>query len=176
MLILRDVLGFSASEAADSLDTTVPSVNSTASRPRRHGGARAGAEPAGDLRALGDRRLREIVERFADAFERGEIDAVLEMLSDDATFAMPPYPEWCQGREALAESWLMPSGPAPRLRYVPTRANGQLALGVYRFDDGAGGYVPIALDVLALRGDLIVDVTAFRSTEAFPRFNLPARG
>ena len=177
VLILRDVLGFSASEAADSLDTTVPSVNGALRRARVATEERVPEQSQqATLRALGDRRLREIVERFADAFERGEIDAVLEMLSDDATFAMPPYPDWCRGREAIAESWLMPSGPAPRLRYVPTQANGQLALGVYRFDDGAGGYLPIALDVLALREDMIVDVTAFRATETFPRFDLPERG
>jgi RNA polymerase sigma-70 factor, ECF subfamily len=175
-LILRDVLGFSAREAAESLATTVPSVNGALRR------ARAAVEERlpdqsqqTTLRELGDRELREIVERFADAFERGEIDAILAMLADDATFAMPPYPEWCRGRDAIAESWLMPGGPPPRLRYAPTRANGQPALGTYLIEPETGSYLPIALDVLTLRGDLIADVTAFRTPATFPRFALPNR-
>jgi RNA polymerase sigma-70 factor, ECF subfamily len=176
VLILRDVLGFSASEAADSLETTVASVNGALRRARTATEERVPDQSQqATLRALGDRRLREIVERFADAFERGEVDAILAMLSDDATFAMPPYPQWCRGREAIASSWLMPSGPVPALRYASTRSNGQLALGVYRVEPDGGAYVPIALDVLTMRGEAIAGVTAFRSPEAFPRFNLPDR-
>jgi RNA polymerase sigma-70 factor, ECF subfamily len=88
VLILRDVLGFSAKEVADSLGTTVVSVNSAVLRARQAVNQRL-PEPSrqATLRTLGDRRLREIVERFADAFERGEIDAILALLADDATFA-----------------------------------------------------------------------------------------
>jgi RNA polymerase sigma-70 factor (ECF subfamily) len=127
------------------------------------------------LRALGDRRLREIVERFADAFEQGDVDAILAMLAEDATFAMPPYPGWSRGREAIADSWLMPGGPPPRLRYRTTSANGQLALGTYQLDRAGGGHLAIALDVLTLRGHEIVAVTAFRTPAIFPRFGLPER-
>jgi RNA polymerase sigma-70 factor (ECF subfamily) len=67
----------------------------------------------------------------------------------------------------------MPEGPPPRLRYVPTRANGQLALGTYRLEQESGRFVPVALDVLTLRGPWIADVTAFRSPEIFERFGLP---
>jgi RNA polymerase sigma-70 factor (ECF subfamily) len=67
----------------------------------------------------------------------------------------------------------MPGGPPPRLRYVPTRANGQLALGTYRLDGNGSRFLPIALDVLTLRGAEIADVTAFRTPEAFPSFGLP---
>jgi RNA polymerase sigma-70 factor, ECF subfamily len=175
-LILRDVLGFSAREAAESLATTVPSVNGALHR------ARAAIEERlpdqsqqATLRQLGDRKLREIVERFADAFECGEIDAILAMLAEDATFAMPPYPEWCRGRDAIARSWLMPGGPPPRLRYAPARANGQPALGTYLIEPETGSYLPVALDVLTFRGDLIADVTAFRTPATFPRFDLPNR-
>ncbi len=69
----------------------------------------------------------------------------------------------------------MPGGDPPRLRYAPARANGQLALGTYLIDPEAGEYLPIALDVLTLRGDLIADVTVFRTPAAFPRFDLPDR-
>jgi RNA polymerase sigma-70 factor (ECF subfamily) len=176
VLILRDVLGFSAREVAESLETTVASVNGALQRARRAGDDRLPERSQqATLRTLGDRRLREIVERFADAFERADVDAIVAMLAEDVTFAMPPYPAWCRGREAVADSWLMPGGPPPRLRYVSARANGQPALGAYLLDRAAGAYLPLALDVLTLRGDLIVDVIAFRTPAIFPRFGLPAR-
>jgi RNA polymerase sigma-70 factor (ECF subfamily) len=175
-LVLRDVLGFSAKEAAESLATTVPSVNGALRRARAVVEERLPEQSQqATLRALGDRRLRDVVERFADAFERGEVDAILAMLTEDATFAMPPYPAWCRGRDAIAASWLMPGGPPPRLRYLATRANGQAALGTYLIESQTSSYVPIALDVLTLRGALISDVTAFRTPAAFPRFGLPER-
>src|SRR5215213_3704718 len=101
------------------------------------------------LRSLGDRRLRVTAGRFADAFERGEIDTILAMLAEDATFTMPPYPEWRRGRDAMARSWLMPVGPRS-LRYLPTGANGQLAFGVYAIEPETDSYLPIALDVVTL--------------------------
>jgi RNA polymerase sigma-70 factor (ECF subfamily) len=175
-LILRDVLGFSAKEAAQSLATSVASVNGALLRARKTVQERLPQQSQqATLRALGDRRLSEIVERFADAFEQGDVDAILAMLAEDATFAMPPYPAWSRGREAIADSWLMPGGPPPRLRYRVTRANGQLALGTYQLDRAAGGHLAIALDVLTLRGGEIVAVTAFRTPAIFPRFGLPER-
>jgi RNA polymerase sigma-70 factor (ECF subfamily) len=173
-LILRDVLGFSAKEASESLETTVPSVNGALQRARRTLDERVPERSQQTtLTKLGDRRVREIVERFADAFERGEVDAILAMLTEDATFGMPPYPGVSRGREAVAGSWLMPDGPPPRLRYVATHANGQPALGAYALDAAGLAYEPIALDVLTLRGDLIADVTAFRTPSVFARFGLP---
>ena len=175
-LIARDVLGFSAREAAESLETTVASVNGALLRARRTVAERLPERSQqATLRTLGDRRLREIVERFADAFERGEVDAILDLLADDATFSMPPYPDRYEGREAIASSWLMPSGPPPRLRYVATRANGQPALATYLLDPATDAFLPLALDVLTLREGQITDVTAFRTPALFPRFGLPAR-
>jgi RNA polymerase sigma-70 factor (ECF subfamily) len=175
-LVLRDVLGFSARESAAALGTTVPAVNGALRR------ARAAVDESlpehsqqENLRLVGDRGLRELAERFADSFERGDIDAILAMLTDDATFAMPPYPDWCRGREAIGKSWLMPGGPPPRLRYAQTRANGQLALGTYVLNAEAGDYSPLALDVLALRDGLISEVVAFRTPALFARFGLPER-
>ena len=176
VLVLRDVLGFSASEAAEAFATTVPSVNGALRRARAAVDERLpDCSQQATLRALGDRGLRDLAERFADSFERGDIEAILAMLVEDATFEMPPYPEWCRGREAIGSSWLMPGGPPPRLRYAQTRANGQLALGVYLIDPAEGGYVPLALDVLTLRGALISDVMAFRAPVVFRRFGLPER-
>jgi RNA polymerase sigma-70 factor, ECF subfamily len=174
VLILRDVLGFSAKEVADSLDATVPSVNAALQRARRAAGERLPERSQqATLRSLGDQRVRDLVNRFVDAFERGEVDAILALLVEDATFAMPPYAGWWQGRDAIGESWLMPGGPPPRLRYATARANGQPAVGTYLYDGRSGRYRPIALDVLTLRGALIADVQAFRMPEIFPSFGLP---
>jgi RNA polymerase sigma-70 factor, ECF subfamily len=174
-LILRDVLGFSAKETAESLETTVPSANGALRRARAALEERVPEQSQqSTLRALGNRKLREIVERFADCFERGDVNAILAMLTDDATFAMPPFPEWCSGRDEVADSWLMPGGPPPRLRYIATRANGQPALGTYAIQADST-YSAIALDVLTLRDELISDIIAFRDTSSFARFELPER-
>jgi RNA polymerase sigma-70 factor (ECF subfamily) len=173
-LILRDVLGLSAREVAEALETTVASVNSALQRARKAVDERLPASSQqATLRSLGDQRIRALVERFIDAFERGEVDAILSLLAEDATFAMPPYATWYRGRDAVADSWLMPGGPPPRLRYVPTRANGQPAAGTYALDSESGRYVPIALDVLTLRGGQIAEVIAFRTPDVFRRFGLP---
>jgi RNA polymerase sigma-70 factor, ECF subfamily len=173
-LILREVLGFSAREVAEALETTVASVNSALQRARKTIDERLPQRSQqATMRSLGDGAIREIVQRFIDAFERGEVDAILALLAEDAVFAMPPYSSWYRGPETIADSWLMPGGPAPRLRYVPTRANGQLALGTYQLDPQTGSYLPLALDVLTLEGSLITEVIAFRTPELFPRFGLP---
>ena len=174
VLILREVLGFSAKEVAESLGTTVPAANGCLQRARRalESDLPERSQQA-TLRAIGNTGVRALVERFTTAFEGGDVEAILALLTDDAHFAMPPYAEWCRGREAVGESWLMPSAPAGRLRYVETRANGQLALGTYSLDPDAGRFVPIALDVLTLRGDRIESVLAFRGPEVFAGFELP---
>ena len=174
VLILREVLGFSAKEVSESLGTTVASVNSALQRARKAVDERLPEKSQqATMRSLGDERVREIVQRFIDAFEGGDVDGIVALLTEDATFAMPPYEEWYLGREAIADSWLMPGGPPPRLRYLQTSANGQLAVGAYGFDPERNRFLPIALDVLTLRGGQIADITAFRTPEIFRRFGLP---
>ena len=174
VLVLREVLGFSAREVAESLETTVASVNSALQRARKTVDERLPARSQqATLRTLGDDGIRDLVEGLVDAFERGDVDAILALVAEDATFAMPPYTDWYRGRDALGDSWLMPGGPPPRLRYVPTRANGQPALATYQRDPEAGSYLPIALDVLTLDGARISEITAFRTPEIFPLFGLP---
>jgi len=174
VLVLREVLGFSAREAAESLETTVASVNSALQRARKTVDERLPARSQqATLRSLGDDGVRDLVEGFVDAFERGDVDAILTLVAEDATFAMPPYADWYQGREALGDSWLMPGGPPPRLRYVPTSANGQPALVTYRREADGDSYRPIALDVLTLEGGRISEITAFRSPGVFRLFDLP---
>ena len=174
VLILREVLGFSAVEVADAIDSTSASVNSALQRARKAVEERVPERSQqATLRSLGDKRVREVVERFSDALERGDTDAILGVLAEDATFSMPPYPGWCRGRKEIADSWLMPGGPPPRLRCVAMHANGQPALAAYQLTSDGSRYVPLALDVLTLRGASIGHVTAFRSLELFQRFGLP---
>jgi RNA polymerase sigma-70 factor (ECF subfamily) len=174
ILILRDVLGFSAREVATILGITVASANSALNRARRRFRERRPApSQQSTLRELGDRRVRTLVKRFVRACEAGEVEGILALLAEDASFSMPPYSGWCQGRDALADSWLMPQGAPGRLRYVPTRVNGQLALAVYRRAPDAGVYLPACLDVLAVSGGEISEVVAFRSVREFARFGLP---
>ncbi len=176
VLILRDVLGFSAREVATLLDASVASVNSSMQRARRTLDERLPDQSQQRvLHRLGDERTRDLVTRFADAFERGDVERIVDMLVEDATFDMPPYAAWYRGRDAVARSWLMPDAPPPLLRPVVTRANGQPALAFYRFDRQEGAFLPLALDVLTVRGDRIAGVTAFRTTGLFRRFDLPDR-
>ena len=169
VLILREVLGFSAKEVAVTLDTSVASVNSALQRARAAVDERVPEESQqATLRTLGDDGVRDLVERYVDAWEQNDVETFASMLAEDATFTMPPLASWYQNRDGIASwaaSW--PLSGDWRWRAIFTRANGQPALGFYAWDDGAQGYLPFALNVLTLRGTLVSDVTAFvaRSTE-----------
>jgi RNA polymerase sigma-70 factor, ECF subfamily len=169
VLILRDVLGFSAREVAESLERTVASVNSALQRARKSVDERLPEQSQqSTLRALGDRRVRETVERYIDAWERGDVEAIASMLAEDATFAMPPYPRWWRGRDVIAAF-----AAEPVHRYVPTRANGQAANAAYRWSDEKGIYVAEALEVLTLERAQVKEMTAFMAPELFAHFGLP---
>jgi RNA polymerase sigma-70 factor, ECF subfamily len=175
VLILRDVLGFSARETADALETTPVSIDSALQRARKAVEERVpGQTQQATLRALGDSELREIVERFADAWERNDVDSVVAMLADDARMAMPPWPSWYSGREAVAtflRGW--PLSTRKRWQVVPTNANGQPAVAGYLWDEQTLAYRPETINVLTLRGGRIEEITAFRSPDLFPLFGLP---
>jgi RNA polymerase sigma-70 factor (ECF subfamily) len=176
VLVLRDVLGFSATEAATVLETTPTSVRSALQRARQTIRARLPSQSQQEaMRSLGDRRLRALAQRLTDALEAGQVEVIVGLLAEDATFAMPPHPNWCRGRDALSRSWLMPAGSPTGLRYLPARANGQLALGAYKLGPQQGCYLPVALDVLSWQGTRVSAITAFRTPEVFPRFGLPAK-
>ena len=171
-LILRDVLALSAREVAESLGTTVASVNSALQRARASVDERL-PDPTqqATLRSLGDERLRDIVEDYIDALEAGDLEAIVSMLTEDATWSMPPSPSWYRGHDSIAA--FLTEGPfRERWRHVPTRANGQLAVGCYLWDAGTETYVAAVLDVLTLRGGSIAAVTAFVDPEIFRRFGL----
>jgi RNA polymerase sigma-70 factor, ECF subfamily len=172
VLIMREVLGFSAVETAETLGTTVASVTSALQRARKAVDERLPEQSQqATLRSLGDARLRDLVERYMDALERADLDAVLALLTEDAAWSMPPDRIWFRGRDAITR-FLTEWAFKPRWRHVPTRASGQAAVGCYTWDSAAGAWVAEALDVLTLRGDRIADVTAFRSPEVFRRLGL----
>ena len=169
VLLLRDVLGFSAKQTAETLETTVASVNSALQRARRRVEERMPApSQQATLRSLGDERVRAIVKGYLDAWERGDVDALAAMLAEEATFQMPPYPTWWRGREVIAAF-----AAEPLHRYLPTQANGQAANAAYRWDIHQGSYVAEALEVLTLEGTGVKEMTAFMMPRVFPRFGLP---
>ena len=168
-LILREVLGFSAQEAAESLETSVAALNSALQRARKTVEERLPEQSQqATLRALGDERLREVVEGYMDAMQRGDVDAVVGMLAEDAAWSMPPLAAWFSGREAL--TGFLIRGPLSgdwRWRHLPARASGQAAVGSYCWYEEDQLYRPFALDVLTVdRGGRITEVTSFitRST------------
>jgi RNA polymerase sigma-70 factor, ECF subfamily len=178
VLILREVLGFSAREVAETLETTTASVNSALQRARAAVHERMPEQTQqATIRALGDERAREIVQSYVDAWDRGDVEAVVAMLAEDASFAMPPLRTWFRGREAIAvflAGW--PLSGAWRWQHVPAQANAQPARAFYAWDGEAEAYLPFALNVLTLHGELIGDVTAFvnRSIE-LPERHIYAR-
>ena len=171
-LILREVLGFSAAEVAEQLDTSAASVNSALQRARRTVDATAETQQA-ILRDLGDDSVAALVARWADAWQAGDVDAIVSMLADDARYSMPPLPEWYLGHDAI-RGFLIGGPLQSRWRFVPTIANGQLAFGTYLWDDVAGHFVPGGLDVLTIGGGgRVAEITAFLDAD-FTRFGLPA--
>jgi RNA polymerase sigma-70 factor (ECF subfamily) len=168
-LILREVLGFSAKEVAALLDTSVPSVNSALQRARKTLDERLPEQSQQEtLRTLGDDGVREVVEGYMDAMQRGDVDAVVSMLAEDAVWSMPPATVWYRGHQAL--TGFLEVGPLSgdwRWRHLPAHANGQAAVGTYHWDPDQECYLPFALDMLTLDGKKITAVTSFivRTTE-----------
>lgn len=174
VLILRDVLGFSAREVAETLEMTPAAVDTALQRAHKtvHDRLPARSQQA-TLQAVGDERLRELVDGFVDAWERADVDAVVAMLAHDATITMPPRPAWFRGRDSV-ETFLRTIALAPgvrwRLRQVV--ANGQLAFGEYRWNETTAHFVAEAVTVLTLADALIADITAFRGPALFAHFGL----
>jgi RNA polymerase sigma-70 factor (ECF subfamily) len=169
VLILREVLGFSAKEVAEALDTSVASVNSALQRARVAVEERVPEQSQQEtLRNLDDDEVRELVDRYVDAWQRNDVQQFAAMLAEDANFSMPPLATWWHGRESIA-TWAANSSMSGDWNWRPviTRANGQIALAFYEFDDDEQAYLPFALNVLTLRGKQVSDVVAFivRSTE-----------
>src|SRR3954463_14437100 len=163
-LIMREVLGFSAQETADALETSVASVNSALQRARKTVDEKLPEQSQqATLRAIGDEKLQEIVERYMDAMQRGDVEAVIGMLAEEAAWSMPPLASW-YGWDLDTVRDFLRVGPLSgewRWKHMPTRVNGQLAIGAYTWDEDAQAYLPFALDTITFVGDKIKEVTAF---------------
>jgi RNA polymerase sigma-70 factor, ECF subfamily len=172
VLILREVLGFSAKEVADSLDTSVASVNSALQRARKAVEERTPEQSQQEtLRSLGDDRLRELVEDYVRAWEENDVDTVVNMLSEEAAFTMPPLASWFSGRKEIRDFLeLSPMSGTWKWRALLTQANGQPALGFYTWDEEEQAYTRFALNVLTFDGEKISEVDAFiaRAGEDIP--------
>jgi RNA polymerase sigma-70 factor, ECF subfamily len=170
-LLLTEVLGFSAAEAAESLETTVASVNSALQRARATLASRNLAvrnEPLSDRQA-------ELLDRYVDAFERYDVHALTQLLHEDATLSMPPYALWLQGHDSIAR-WFLGHGIGCKgSRLLRTEACGAPAFAQYRPPATPGSpHTPWALIVLELDGDRIAAMNSFLDTETlFPRFGFP---
>jgi RNA polymerase sigma-70 factor (TIGR02960 family) len=170
VLVLRDVLGFHASEVAEMLDATVESVNSALKRARAGLERRRAAEREPPP-AAGSRAEEAIVARFVSAYESADLDALVALLTDDVFVSMPPMPFEYEGRDVVAGFCALILGPGRRFDLVPTRANGQPAFGAYIHGPGGVRY-GTGLLVITLSGERIGAMTRFENS-VLPRFGLP---
>jgi RNA polymerase sigma-70 factor (ECF subfamily) len=173
VLILREVLRWKASEVAELLDTSVPSVNSALQRARSTiAASNATAEGTGGELDQADRAL---LARYVDAFEHFDIDALVALLHEDATLSMPPYELWLRGAEELREWYLGTGKHCEGSRLVAISANGMPAFAQYR-SSADGGHEAWALQILDISDGRIVAINSFLDTaRMFPFFGLPLR-
>jgi RNA polymerase sigma-70 factor (ECF subfamily) len=176
VLVLRDVLAFRSSEVAAMLDTSEATVNSALQRARSALAARM--PPARERAPVPDSpEERKLAEEFADAFELGDMDRVVALLSEDAWVTMPPEPLEYQGHAAIAEFLAHGQAfrpPGARVRLVATRANGAPAFGHYmEREAGSGVAHGLGVFALVLEGHQIARLTRFGTPELLPRFGLP---
>jgi RNA polymerase sigma-70 factor (ECF subfamily) len=161
------VLGFSALETAQALAVTVFAVNSSLQRARAHVNALAPkVSQNSELRALGDAATNELASQYSRAIEEGDIRTLLGLLTEDATWSMPPFASTYRGHHDIA-AFVQESVFPQRWRHLTTEANGQLAIAGYLFDAGRDCYVAAALDVLELRNGRVAAVTGFLTDSAF---------
>jgi RNA polymerase sigma-70 factor (ECF subfamily) len=168
-LLLTEVLGWPVAEVAESLDSTVPAINSALQRARATLATRdlLGADKplSTDQQAL--------VDDFVAAFERYDVEALTQLLHQDATLSMPPYTLWLQGQASIREWMLGPGAPCRGSKLIATAACGLPAFGQYRLQPD-GSHEPWALIVLEPVGGKLANLTYFLDAERwFPRFRLP---
>ncbi|HEX6330322.1 MAG TPA: sigma-70 family RNA polymerase sigma factor [Actinomycetota bacterium] len=173
VLILRDVLRWRASEVAELLETSVASVNSALQRAR----ATLGAIDPAEAEALRpeDRDQRSLLDRYVDAFERYDMDALTALLREDATWSMPPYELWLRTHRDIRVWCLGPGIGCKGSRLIPVVANGQPGFGQYK-PTPDGGLEPWSLQVVEISQGRLVGLSFFLDTERlFPLFGLPPR-
>ena len=169
-LLLTEVLGWSAAEVAECLETSVAAVNSAVQRARAtlgHREARSAEEPLTEAQS-------RLLDRYVDTFHRYDVDGLVTLLREDATLSMPPYTLWLRGPDAI-RAWLLGRGIGCRgSRLIPTAACGSPAFGHYHPASANGVRQPWAIIVLELKGDKIAAWNSFLDTEKlFPLFGLP---
>jgi RNA polymerase sigma-70 factor, ECF subfamily len=172
VLVLFEVLRWSAAEIADLLGTSVPAVNSALQRAR----ATLAARPPLVTESLDplDGAQRELLERYVDAFERYDMDALTALLHEEATQSMPPYDLWLRGRDEVVAWMVGPGAGCEGSRLVATAANGMPAFGQYRRSASGQGHEPWALQIVEVVDGTITGLNAFLDTERwFPTFGLP---
>lgn len=170
VLLLREVLAFSAAETADAVGTSVASANSALQRARAGlAERRPDRSQQAELAALGDEGRRALVDAFVAAWERGDAPALVDLLAADARFTMPPLPAWFRGLEDVARFLTERVFTTP-WRLVPVEANGQIAFACYQFDGPSWRLG--AVNVLSLRGGSISWIAGFVDPVALHRLGL----
>ena len=167
-LVLRDVLGFSAAEAAEMLDSTTASVNSALQRARA---AFAQYRDPDQVAPPRSRHEAETVGHFVDALESGDVNRVIALLTDDAKMTMPPEPFELQGSDHIAEYLCRVWGEG--VKVVLTRANDSPVLGYYRADPQAAIYRASAIMMVTVSGDRVSSLAKFSDKSLFATFGLP---
>jgi RNA polymerase sigma-70 factor (ECF subfamily) len=172
VLILREVLRWKATEVAELLDTSVASVNSALQRARA---TLDSSELTPDtVSEPVDDEQRKLAARYAEAFERYDMDALTALLHEDATLSMPPYALWLRGHEDIRAWMVGPGFGCEGSRMIPTMANGSLAFGQYRPSGPGGLHEPWALQVIEVSGGWVTAINAFLDmAHLFPLFGLP---
>jgi RNA polymerase sigma-70 factor (ECF subfamily) len=173
VLILCEVLRWKASEVAELLETTVASVNSALQRARATLAA-SDATPSTTAPSV-EAADAELLARYVDAFERYDMDALTQLIHEDAVQSMPPFDLWLSGRADIFTWWVGPGNGCRGSRVIPTKAaNGSPAFGQYKPNEAGDGYEPWALQVLEVEDGRIVELTFFLDTQTvFPLFGLP---
>jgi RNA polymerase sigma-70 factor (ECF subfamily) len=175
VLILRDVVGWSAKDTASQLDASVGSVNSALQRARATLRDRLG-ERRTEWARSSERSAeeRELLRRYVDAHDRADADALAELLREDARLTMPPHPTWYAGRAAILIAARQGFDPEfGHLRTLAAAANRQPAAAHYVRRPGDSQYRPLAVDVLAIEGGRVAEITSFVSPGLFAAFGLP---
>lgn len=177
VLLLRDVLDCQASEVAALLDMTIPAVKSALHRARSTLASHPDALSGEDAALTASESAQNQLADYVRAWENADVDALLQLLKEDAAFSMPPIPSWYRGRaeiRALVTRTVFSGQAVGRWRLLATRANTQPAFGLYRQSDEAGRYHAYGIQVLTFGGALIADITTFRDPALFAYFRLPA--
>jgi RNA polymerase sigma-70 factor, ECF subfamily len=179
VLILREVLSWQSTEAAQLLETSVAAVNSALQRARARLASAGVSLPHAAGQPMVDAGQRELLARYVDAFERYDLDRLVRLLHDDAVQTMPPYAMWLRGSGDIARFMLGPGATCRGSRLIPVSANGCPAFGHYKPDRQGGGLKPWAIQVIEISGDRVSGIHSFLElgdTESlFPAFGLPAR-